>query len=88
MAETWGGQGAPLIVPANLLDSVGGDPTTERRDWIAQLPMIVQDVARRWSLRVGGTVGDRRLKEVRITRLDPQRNSLDPSFTPLLGERE
>lgn len=53
MAETWGRGKAALIVPANLLDSVGGDPPPERREWVAQLPTIVRDVARRWSLRLG-----------------------------------
>jgi streptomycin 6-kinase len=52
MAETQGRDEA-LIVPANLLDSVDGDSTSERRDWLTQLPMIVHDMAHRWSLRLG-----------------------------------
>jgi streptomycin 6-kinase len=42
-----------LRLPANLVDSVGGDPTSERRDWVAQLPRIVRELADRWSLRLG-----------------------------------
>lgn len=42
-----------LNLPVNLVDSVGGDPSSERRDWVAQLPVTVRELARRWSLRLG-----------------------------------
>jgi streptomycin 6-kinase len=43
----------PLVVPANLLDNVDGDPTPERRAWVAALPVIVAELVDRWSLRLG-----------------------------------
>jgi streptomycin 6-kinase len=53
MAETSRAGETRLTLPANLVDSVGGDPGSERRDWVAQLPMMVHELARRWSLRLG-----------------------------------
>jgi hypothetical protein len=41
-----------------------------------------------WSLRVASTTGDRRLKEVRTTRADPQTKGIDLCSVPLLGERQ
>jgi streptomycin 6-kinase len=42
-----------LSLPANLVDSVSGDATSERREWLAELPRIVLDLARRWALHLG-----------------------------------
>jgi streptomycin 6-kinase len=42
--------GTTLTLPTNLLDSVGGDSTPQRREWVARLPMIVRELAQRWSL--------------------------------------
>jgi streptomycin 6-kinase len=47
------GSGAPLSLPANLVDSVAGDPTPERREWVVHLPVVVRELADRWSLRLG-----------------------------------
>jgi streptomycin 6-kinase len=42
-----------LRPPSELVDSVAGDPTPERRKWLARLPGTVQEPAQRWSLRLG-----------------------------------
>ena len=44
---------AGLRLPSNLVDSLAGDPTPERREWLAQLPVVVRELAERWSLRLG-----------------------------------
>ncbi len=42
-----------FVLPRNLMDSVGQDQSPERRAWVGQLPDIVGDLARRWSLHIG-----------------------------------
>ena len=53
MDRTSDAEAAGLKLPSDLLDSVAGDPTPERRAWLARLPMVLRELAERWSLRLG-----------------------------------
>lgn len=44
---------ATLQIPYNLRQAAGEDGGPERRDWMADLPRIVDELAARWSLRLG-----------------------------------
>jgi len=43
----------PFPIPENLSASAARDRFPDRRDWIAELPGIVRDLADRWDLRLG-----------------------------------
>ena len=42
-----------LRLPANLVESVRADVSSECRDWVAALPDVVGDLVSRWSLELG-----------------------------------
>jgi streptomycin 6-kinase len=44
---------AAIALPANLVESARSDPFPERREWMRLLPDVVDELARRWSLRLG-----------------------------------
>lgn len=44
---------ATLLLPANLVMSVRSDVSSERRDWVTELPDVVGDLVERWSLELG-----------------------------------
>jgi streptomycin 6-kinase len=47
------GDMAAFVVPENLADSVRSDRSPQRDAWLAALPNLVDEFARRWSLEVG-----------------------------------
>jgi len=42
-----------FVLPANLIDSAKGDTQPDRREWVADLPGVVAELAERWSLQLG-----------------------------------
>lgn len=42
-----------LRLPVNLVESVRADVSSERRDWVAELPDVVVELGERWSLELG-----------------------------------
>ncbi len=47
------GRVSPFVLPRNLVDSVRQDHSPERRIWVEQLPAVIDELARRWSLHLG-----------------------------------
>lgn len=44
---------AMFRLPANLVESLGADVSSDRRDWVAALPGVVGELVARWSLELG-----------------------------------
>lgn len=49
----WEDRRVALALPTNLVEAARRDPFPERREWLDRLPEIVDELAQRWSLRLG-----------------------------------
>jgi streptomycin 6-kinase len=47
------GEVTAFVLPENLVDSVRSDRSAQRDAWLAALPRLVDEFARRWSLTLG-----------------------------------